>query len=121
MTEEVSQNENKEPSNAGNVGRDNGGRFVLGHKSINGGKNGVAGGKGKILRDALYAAITAKDIQEIAKKLMEKAKAGNILAIKEVFDRSLGKVPQAVAVTGEDGGPLVLSVSVTKTYDEVAK
>lgn len=46
----------------------------------------------------------AENAKEINAALMNKAKSGDIPAIKEVLDRCFGKAPQAL--TGEDGGTL---------------
>lgn len=43
------------------------------------------------LRTAIMASVTVEDMMEIMVTLLEKAKAGNMFAIKEVFDRTLGK------------------------------
>jgi hypothetical protein len=45
-----------------------------------------------------------QEITPIAEKLIEKAKTGDIPAIKELFDRAFGKAPQSL--TGPDGGAL---------------
>jgi hypothetical protein len=69
----------------------------------------------KPFRDALRMEIAdasgdSKKLRAIAKKLLAKATAGDVNAIREVADRLDGKVPQAV--TGEDGGPI--HVTITK-------
>lgn len=45
-----------------------------------------------------------REIEPIALALIEKAKTGDVAAVKELFDRAFGKAPQAI--TGADGGPL---------------
>lgn len=79
----------------------------------NGGKRAGAGRKkgsfavhtleAQELKKALIQAY-AENAKEINQALMDKAKAGDIPAIKEVLDRCFGKAPQAV--TGADGGEL---------------
>lgn len=80
-----------------------------------GNKNGE---NGKRFRLALERAIAEQSkgqdkwlaLVDVAKKLVEEANNGNISAIKEVADRLDGKSAQAVAVTGADGGALVIQV-----------
>lgn len=40
--------------------------------------------------------------------LFSLAKGGDVNAIKVIFDRTEGKVPEPVHVSGPDGGPLVI-------------
>lgn len=54
----------------------------------------------------------ATALDAIACALIREAKAGNIQAIKEIAERSDGKVAQAVQVTGENGGPIQTTVKV---------
>ena len=54
-----------------------------------------------ILREKVLA-----EIEPIATVLIEKAKTGDIPAIKELFDRAFGKAPQSI--TGADGGALII-------------
>lgn len=54
-----------------------------------------------ILRERVLA-----EIEPIATALIEKAKTGDVPAIKELFDRAFGKAPQAL--TGPDGGRLII-------------
>jgi len=63
----------------------------------------------KPFRDMLALAIQGAegnmaDLRRIAQQLVEKAKDGDIQAIKEVADRLDGKVPQGNEHTGKDGG-----------------
>ena len=48
------------------------------------------------MRAALLDAITPRDIQEIAKALIERAKTGDRHAIRELFDRVLGAPDKSV-------------------------
>lgn len=47
--------------------------------------------RGKLLKAAMMEAVTVKDMALIVKKLIKQAKAGDVSAIKELFDRCLGK------------------------------
>jgi hypothetical protein len=68
------------------------------------------------LRRALLRAdpkTKATDLDNIAKALIAKALEGDVPAIKEVADRSDGKVAQAVEHSGENGGPIQSHVTVS--------
>jgi hypothetical protein len=91
---------NKPRTSGDNGERDGNGRFVKGHKGMTGPQPTAI--KSKQLREALLAAVTAADIQEIVKKLVAKAKAGDVQATKEIFDRCLGKPQQSHNVEGGD-------------------
>lgn len=63
-----------------------------------------------ILREKVLAEITP-----VTQALIEKAKTGDVPAIKELFDRAFGKAPQAI--TDADGSSLVLAFDAAfKTY-----
>lgn len=67
------------------------GQFVKGNQLSRGSHNMKAQSKGKLLKAAMLNAVTAKDMVAIVKKLIKQAKAGDVPAIKELFDRCLGK------------------------------
>jgi 5-hydroxyisourate hydrolase-like protein (transthyretin family) len=54
-------------------------------------------------------AVTAEDIRAVVAKLIEQAKAGDLAAIREVLDRTLGKPLAGVAVAlqmaADNSGP----------------
>lgn len=83
----------RQPSPNGPVGRrDASGRFAPGN----------AGGPGNpyakqvgALRSAMIGAVRPEDLAAVTAKLVTLAKAGNIPAIREVLDRTLGKPVQA--------------------------
>lgn len=66
----------------------------------------------KLFRDALMmelrkAGEDMKDLRDVARALIDKAKTGDIPAVKEFGDRIDGKIPQANIMMGdEDGGPM---------------
>lgn len=64
-----------------------------------------------IYRRALLEAISEKDIQAIMRVLIRKAKAGDIIAAKEVLDRAVGKPMQAVDVSTSGFGLTARDVS----------
>jgi len=82
----------KQPTETGSNGRDRKGRFASGNKYAKG--NPYAKRVAQ-LRSALLAAITPADVKAIVKKLIEQAKSGDMVAIKEVLDRAVGKPVEA--------------------------
>lgn len=61
--------------------------------------------RGKHLADlkrAMAEAVNPEDIFLVMRTLIEKCKLGDVNAIKLLFDRVLGKVPQSVEMTKED-------------------
>lgn len=84
------------PSTNGSNGRDTSGRFVVGCK---GGPGNPFARRTAQLRAALLDILTEDDLTAIVCKLIELAKGGDLAAIRELFDRTLGK---AVAVTDDN-------------------
>lgn len=67
--------------------------------------------KSKPWSDAINRALLAEDgkkLRALADKLIDKALEGDVSALKEVGDRLEGKPAQAI--TGADGGSLVVQV-----------
>ena len=83
------------PSSNGRHGRNNKGQFTKGNK-ISVGNKGNVNEKARELKKALIEAVCEKDIKAISKKLIDKAKAGDIPATKELFDRLWGRAIQEV-------------------------
>lgn len=81
------------PSLNGGNGRNALGRFAPGNP---GGPGNPHSKKVNALRTALLRAVTQKDIEAIVKQLIEKAKAGDVHAAREVFDRCFGKARLSV-------------------------
>lgn len=71
--------------------RDERGRFVHG----NPGGPGQCGRRVGMLRKALLEAVSEADISEIARVLVDAAKAGDVQAAKLVFERTLGRPIEA--------------------------
>jgi len=80
------------------------GRFLPGHA---GGPGNPFAQRVHQLRSALLNTVTPSDIEEVVRKLLFMAKEGDVTAIKELLDRTLGKPVAAVEVTGADGEPLL--------------
>lgn len=80
---------------AGNISRENGKK--------GGRKKGIASIKAEEAR-ALLAQMVASEIEPLGRILIEKAKTGDVQAMKELFDRAFGKAPQAI--TGPNGSEL---------------
>ncbi len=91
----------KKPSEVGKVGRNAKGQFRPGNKLSVGNKGPSKGGKARQLKQALLEAVSVEDMQIIVGKLVEQAKEGEIQAIKELFDRCLGRALQTHAVDVE--------------------
>lgn len=80
------------PSPSAHDGRDNGGRFAPGNRFSKG--NPYAQRVAK-LRAALLEAVTEDDLAEVAKALIDKAKTGDVPAVRELLDRTLGRPTEA--------------------------
>ena len=80
------------PSPNGANGRDGRGRFAAGNGGGPGNPYATAVGR---LRTALLVAVTEKDLTAVARALIEKAKGGDVAAIRELFDRVLGRPIEA--------------------------
>jgi hypothetical protein len=72
-------------------GRGSDGRFKPGNKAAKGNPHAKAVQK---LRAALFEAVQPDDLRQIVAAMVEKAKAGDIPACREVLERTLGK-PEA--------------------------
>jgi len=72
-------------------GRDTGGRFTKGNP---GGPGNPHAAQAARLRSALLEAVTTDDVEAIARRMVEEAKAGNVQAGRELLDRLLGKAHQ---------------------------
>jgi hypothetical protein len=56
-------------------------------------------------------------LETVALKLLEEAEEGNMVAIKELFDRLDGRAVQATELSGPEGGPIETSGTATFTQD----
>jgi len=92
--------ETAEPkSNGQTAERDARGRFLPGNKAAKGHQHPHARRAVK-LAEAFSSAVKAADIKAIAKKLVEMARNGDLQAIRELLDRTLGR--PALAELAED-------------------
>jgi len=82
----------EDPSTNGAVGRSTDGRFAAGNR---GGPGNPHARQVAALRTALLGAVTPDDVECVTAKLVELAKAGNVQAIREVFDRTVGRPTEA--------------------------
>lgn len=76
------------PSTQGSDGRDARGRFAPGNKSGRG--NPLAGRAAKI-RAVLLRKLTTRQANAIADVLIRRARDGDLAAIRELLDRTIGK------------------------------
>lgn len=84
---------NRLPSpNGASGGRGPGGRFAPGNPGGPGNPHAAHVGR---LRSALLSAVTPEDLNVIARKLVELARAGEMPAIRELLDRTLGRPTEA--------------------------
>jgi hypothetical protein len=85
------------------IGRDAGGRFAHGNP---GGPGAIAHERTKrarALRQALHDAVTPEDLAAVARALVDRAKAGDVAAAKELLDRIIGR-PLPAALPKDDDG-----------------
>ncbi len=80
------------PSTNGANGRDGRGRFTTGNAGGPGNPHARKVGR---LRSRLVECVTADDLREVVRKLVAMAKGGDLAAIREVLDRTIGK-PTAI-------------------------
>ncbi len=83
------------PSTNGANGRGAGGRFTKGNP---GGPGNPHARQVAAIRSVLMSAVSDDDLRAIVSTLVEKAKAGDVMAAREVLDRLLGKAKVAVAI-----------------------
>ncbi|MEX0655535.1 MAG: hypothetical protein WD151_15545 [Phycisphaeraceae bacterium] len=86
------------PSINGANGRDARGRFVKGNA---GGPGNPHIQKVAKLKAVMLEAVTQKDLRAIVKVLIEKARAGDVTAAREVMDRCFGKPSQSVELEAD--------------------
>jgi hypothetical protein len=75
-------------SNGNSDGRDKAGRFAKGNK---GGPGNPFFNRQKAYRTAILEAVTPEEVVAVMHTLIAKAQEGDVAAIKEVFDRTVGK------------------------------
>jgi hypothetical protein len=68
-------------------GRDRRGRFASGNKSAIGNPHGRRVGR---LRSALLAAVKPSDMKVVIRKMVDRAKGGDVAAARVLFDRVFG-------------------------------
>lgn len=92
----------------GALGRDGAGRFTEGNP---GGPGRPKGKRTAELRRELLAGTDINELREVWAKLIELAKGGDLPAIKEVLDRTLGRPVQAVDVEATETGPMLIQLN----------
>ena len=98
--------------------RNSHGQFLPGNQAAVGHGNPHAD-KAQTWRTALAETVTEDDLRSVIAKLVEKARAGERWAVRELLDRCLGKSVQPVAagIGVSDGG----DVTLTLQFDEPRK
>lgn len=76
------------PSTHGTDGKDSRGRFAAGNKL---GRGNPLAGRAAQIRAVLLRKLTPKQAEQIADKLISQAKSGDLAAIRELLDRTIGK------------------------------
>jgi hypothetical protein len=92
--------------------RDGRGRFV---KGSGGGPGNPYARRVARLRRELYRAVTPEDLRAVVRALVEKARAGDVAAIKELLDRTVGKARPIEDVVDPEAGP---PLKVLVTYSD---
>lgn len=100
MVKKAKKRKKSEPSSNGELGRNSNGQFTQGH-SFSAGNKGSTNEKTRELKKALLEAVSVQDMKDIASNLVAKAKGGDIQAIKELFDRCLGRALQTHSIDAE--------------------
>lgn len=93
------------PSPNGTDGRLANGRFAPGNKLGRGNPHGQLVNE---LRAAMLEAIAPADIRAAVSALVREAHAGNIAAIKELLDRTVGKEPLVITADVQQAGPTMI-------------
>lgn len=83
------------------------GSFAIGNKASTGDPHRK---HTAMLRAAFHAANTPEDMAEAAKVCKTLALSGDMAAMKLWLEYLLGKPPQAVELTGAEGGPAVIQL-----------
>jgi hypothetical protein len=100
------------PSTHGGNGQGRNGRFLSGNKL---GRGNPLAGRAAKLRAVLLRALTPSDMKAIADRLVVMAKKGDLAAIKELFDRTIGRAAASDPTERIDGEILVKFRPVTIT------
>jgi len=79
------------PLGNGSNGRDSNGRFAAGNT---GGPGNPHVKRTSELRVALLNAVSTEDVEKIVQAIVKNAKAGNLVAAREVLDRTIGRPSQ---------------------------
>src|SRR3954468_11494102 len=97
--------EDVKPGSNGRPGHTPDGKFARGNKLASG--NPVAKRMYE-LRRALLDAADAGTVQRVARKMGELAAGGDVAAARLYLEYTVGRVPQAIELSGPDGSPIGL-------------
>ena len=98
------------------TGRDAKGRFAPGNKAAKGNPHAK---RVQDIRAAMLDTVTYKDVCDIVRSLIDKAKGGDVQAAREVLDRSLGKVKQPMEMDFELEPEQWTPESIEQLHDEL--
>lgn len=108
----------KKPLEAVPTGRDTRGRFLRGNRFARG--NPIAR-KMAILRTTLLEAVTEDDLRAVVAKLIERAKAGDIAAVKELLDRTLGRPSPGPPLDEQDATIFRAAIAMIEARHELRR
>jgi hypothetical protein len=88
-------------------GRDIAGRFTKGNAAAAGHRNPNAR-RVQLFYNALINAVSVNDIEFVVRKLIKKARSGDLAAIRELLDRTIGKTEKiALELQHEDESKVI--------------
>lgn len=60
-----------------------------------------------------------KEKNDLITALLTKAKSGDVMAIRELLDRALGKAKESVELTGSEGGAIEIDLTIKQIISKV--
>lgn len=98
--------------------------YMRGGKRLGAGrKQGFAAKNAEDARRIL-SEMVMRDIEPIGKALIAKAKKGDVIAVRELFDRAFGKAPQTSNIDLSSQGmpvPILSGLSFDPAFDEASR
>jgi hypothetical protein len=94
----------------GNKIREKNGRFKDGHPPLS--RGNPLHLRANKLRWALLKRVTKQDIEEVVDMLLEKAKGGDVIAARELLNRTIGKPTQPLEIQNSGGKAAGLNIEL---------